>query len=264
MALQSSDVTKFLMSVDVKFRPQLVNEIGPARIVNLIQFKKFLNSWHNPIERIAIVSGSLSEPELLLISGSKSVTLLNFEDDPNLFDLNKDWSQEDWSSYHNSFDLVLCEQVLEHVLNPKQAVQNLAFLLKPNGLLHVTVPAINNSHGEPFYYYAGFPERTLNEFATGAGLTVRESGSWMSDKASRMYATCNWAPVSHSGSLLQMILGLWLSKKSGQGIVNIIYGRIKNFATYPFQKLFSLRDSTNAVETFLFAEKSKGPLQSRP
>jgi SAM-dependent methyltransferase len=255
MIFGNSDISKFLRSTEPVFRRRLLNELGPARVVNLIQFERFLEGWQKPIESVAIVSGSRSEPELNLIRGQKNVTLFNFEEDPILFDLNKDWSSAEWDKHRNAFDLVLCEQVLEHVIDPNQAVRNLSHLLKPGGLLHVTVPAINNSHGEPFYFYAGFPTATLEAFAENAGLTVRECGSWMSDKASRMYATCDWAPVSHSGSFSHMIQGLWQSRKSVQDLINILYGRAKNFATYPFQKLFDVKKGKNAVETWLFAEK---------
>jgi SAM-dependent methyltransferase len=255
MLVGANEVSKFLRSIDPVFRRRLLNEIGPARVVNLIQFERFLRSWNRPTESVAIVSGSLSEPELNLIRGDKSITLFNFEEDPVLFDLNKDWSKPEWSKRHNAFDLVLCEQVLEHVINPKQAVQNLSLLLKPGGLLHVTVPAINNSHGEPFYFYAGFPPASLEAFANNAGLTVKESGSWMSDKAARMYSTCDWSPLSHSGAISHMIQGLWHGRNNMQDLINILYGRVKNFATYPFQKLFSMKSRNNAVETWLFAAK---------
>jgi SAM-dependent methyltransferase len=255
MLVGAGEVSKFLRSIDPVFRRRLLNEIGPARVVNLIQFERFLRSWTRPTESVAIVSGSLAEPELSLIRGDKSITLLNFEEDPDLFDLNKDWSSPEWSKHHNAFDLVLCEQVLEHLIDPKQAVQNLSLLLKPGGLLHVTVPAINNSHGEPFYFYAGFPTATLEAFAKNASLTVKESGSWMSDKAARMYATCDWSPLSHSGSITHMIQGLWLGRNSLQDLIDILYGRVKNFAKYPFQKLLSLSSGANAVETWLFVEK---------
>jgi SAM-dependent methyltransferase len=251
----SNEVNRFLTSSDVIFRRRLLNEIGPSRVVNLVQFERFLKNWEKPIETVAIVSGSLAEPELNLIRGQKNITLLNFEEDPDLFDLNKDWSLPSWSNHHNAYDLVLCEQVLEHLVDPKQALLNLAHLLKPGGLLHLTVPAINNSHGEPFYFYAGFPKATLDKFAQGAGLTVRECESWMSDKAARMYATCDWAPLSHSGSITHMIQGLWLGRDTIQDVINILYGRVKNFAKYPFQNLFAVKKSTNAVETWLFAVK---------
>jgi SAM-dependent methyltransferase len=255
MIFGTSDVSKFLRSTEPIFRRRLLNELGPARVVSLIQFERFLEGWQKPIESVAIVSGSLSEPELNLIRGQKKVTLFNFEADPVLFDLNKDWSSAEWTKHHNAFDLVLCEQVLEHLIDPKQAVQNLSQLLKPGGLLHVTVPAINNSHGEPFFFYAGFPTATLEAFAKHAGLTVRECGSWMSDKASRMYATCDWSPLSHSGTISHMIQGLWLGRNNLQDLINILYGRFRNFAAYPLQKLFDAKSRNNAVETWLFAAK---------
>jgi len=255
MLVGANEVSRFLRSIDPVFRRRLLNEIGPARVVNLIQFERFIRVWNRPTQSVAIVSGSLSEPELNLIRGDKSLTLFNFEEDPVLFDLNKDWSTPEWIKHHNTFDLVLCEQVLEHVIDPKQAVQNLAYLLKPGGLLHLTVPAINNSHGEPFYFYAGFPPASLEAFAKNAGLNVEESGSWMSDKAARMYATCDWSPLSHSGAISHMIQGLWQGRNNLQDLINIIYGRFKNFATYPFQKLFSMKSRNNAVETWLFATK---------
>jgi SAM-dependent methyltransferase len=259
MMILNNDVTTFLRSIDLAFKYRLVNEIDPARLISLIQFDKFMSNWHKPIESIAIVSGQLTEPELRLIRGYRDVTLLEFDEDPNLFDLNKDWSLPEWSSYHNAFDLVLCEQVLEHVINPQRAVQNLAQLIKPGGLLHITVPAINNSHGEPFYFYGGFPAATLEQFSRIAGLNVAECGSWISDKGARMYATCDWAPISQSGSIRQMFQGLWLSRKSTRAFLRIVLGRMRSFARYPFQKLVHLHSGKNAVTTWLFAEKPTKP-----
>jgi SAM-dependent methyltransferase len=181
--------------------------------------------------------------------------VLSFEDDSSLFDLNKDWSLADWSQFHNAFDLVLCEQVLEHCLHPDRAIKNLGHILKPGGLLHISVPAINNSHGEPFYFYAGFPPATLREFAQESGLTVFECDSWTSNKASRMYATCDWAPISHSGSLAHMILGLWSQRKSYAGLSSIFLGKVRNFLTYPCQGLFRHSRQANSVVTWMFAGK---------
>lgn len=201
-------VAKFLSSLGPQFRYRLLNESDPGRLVTLMQFQDFLRNCPKPIRNIAVVSGHLSEPELCLITTNPDVKILSFEDNPDLFDLNKDWSQPDWSAYQDTFDLVLCEQVLEHVLDPKRALENLAAILKPGGLLHITVPAINNSHGEPFYFYAGFPPKTLSELAASANLVVLECLSWFSDKGARMYSTCDWAPISQSGPMHLMVRGL--------------------------------------------------------
>lgn len=49
----------------------------------------------------------------------------------------------------NSFDLVLCTQVLEHVQNPGRVVDECYRVLKPGGILIATAPAIYPEHGYP-------------------------------------------------------------------------------------------------------------------
>jgi SAM-dependent methyltransferase len=49
----------------------------------------------------------------------------------------------------NSYDLVLCTEVLEHCDDPQAIVNECRGVLKPNGLLIVTVPAIFPQHGYP-------------------------------------------------------------------------------------------------------------------
>ena len=44
------------------------------------------------------------------------------------------------SKPERKFDVVFCTQVLEHILNPNIALQNLCRLVAPNGFLIVTVP----------------------------------------------------------------------------------------------------------------------------
>ena len=255
MEESSLGVSRFLKSSSPSLKHRLLNQLDPARLISLMNFEEFLSLHQRPIEKIAVVSGSISEPELCLFGADTSVTLMNFEDNPDLFDLNKDWSLPDWSEYQNTFDLVLCEQVLEHVLNPKLAIANLSTILRSEGLLHISVPAINNSHGEPHYFYAGFPAQTLTEFASNSGLTVLECSSWMSDKGARMYSTCDWAPISMSGSIGLTIRGLYESRKHGLACVRILYGRAYNFSRYPFQRLLSKKPTKNAVTTWLWAEK---------
>jgi len=75
-----------------------------------------------------------------------------------------------------AFDAILCRHVLEHVAAPWEAARNIKFLLKPGGLLFVTVPWVQGYHEFPHDYwrmsFAGlkalFPgfEWTL-EFYTG-------------------------------------------------------------------------------------------------
>lgn len=48
--------------------------------------------------------------------------------------------EEDLPFSPNYFDIIVCADVLEHLLDPRKALRNVYRLLKPNGLLLVSVP----------------------------------------------------------------------------------------------------------------------------
>ncbi|MFC1495564.1 methyltransferase domain-containing protein [Thermodesulfobacteriota bacterium] len=53
----------------------------------------------------------------------------------------------------NSYDSILCTQVLEHTKNPFRAVSELHRILRPGGKLFLTVPFLNKIHMEPHDYW---------------------------------------------------------------------------------------------------------------
>ncbi|MGO4666600.1 class I SAM-dependent methyltransferase [Bosea sp. 2RAB26] len=55
-----------------------------------------------------------------------------------------------------AFDAVLCTEVLEHVVDPVAALNEMARLLKPGGVLIVTAPFWSLTHFAPFHYATGF------------------------------------------------------------------------------------------------------------
>ena len=56
----------------------------------------------------------------------------------------------------NSFDAVMCIEVLEHVPYPVDALHELARLLKPGGFLILTAPFCSLTHFAPFFYQTGY------------------------------------------------------------------------------------------------------------
>lgn len=53
----------------------------------------------------------------------------------------------------NSCDAVVCESSLEHFKNPDDAVMEFRRILKPGGLVYISVPFIVGFHASPYDYY---------------------------------------------------------------------------------------------------------------
>jgi SAM-dependent methyltransferase len=81
----------------------------------------------------------------------------------------------------DSFDVVICEQVLEHVVDPWIACRNLRALCSDGGRVIVTTPFMIKVHELPRYGmrdYWRFTPRGMRTILEGAGLEVERVGSW--------------------------------------------------------------------------------------
>jgi SAM-dependent methyltransferase len=79
------------------------------------------------------------------------------------------------------YDVVLCEQVLEHVVDPRAAVANLRGLCEPGGHVIVATPFLLRIHELPEYAmhdYWRFTPRGLRVLLEEAGLEVESVESW--------------------------------------------------------------------------------------
>lgn len=81
-------------------------------------------------------------------------------------------------------DVVICEQVLEHVVDPWAAARTLRRLAKPDGRVIVTVPFLIRIHPDPEDYWR-FTPAGLRVLLQRAGLDVLETGSWGNPTAVR-------------------------------------------------------------------------------
>lgn len=57
---------------------------------------------------------------------------------------------------NNSFDVILCSEVLEHIPRPDLAIKEFSRLLKKNGKLILTAPFCSLTHFSPFHFFTGF------------------------------------------------------------------------------------------------------------
>jgi SAM-dependent methyltransferase len=72
-----------------------------------------------------------------------------------------------------SFDGVLCSQVLEHVDRPETVVREMYRILKPGGVGLISVPFFYNLHMEPHDYFR-FSPYGIKELLERNGLAVRQ------------------------------------------------------------------------------------------
>lgn len=106
----------------------------------------------------------------LLAARASAVTSLDVEDRSGGVDLLAD-VQEMPEVADAAFDTILCTQVLEHVPRPWSAVAELARVLRPGGLLLLSVPHLSAVHEAPHDYYR-YTRWGLEALCARAGLEV--------------------------------------------------------------------------------------------
>ena len=111
-------------------------------------------------EEIAVVGGTENEPELAKLPSGMSykVTYYGIEKNPEqtkYLDLNLD------NEINETFDLVLCSQVFEHLYDLNNALTNLIKMCSKETILWLNFPTSNRAHGSPEYYCAGYTSEAL-------------------------------------------------------------------------------------------------------
>lgn len=83
----------------------------------------------------------------------------------------------------NSFDVILCSEVLEHVPEPTKALDEFYRLLKPGGKLILTAPFASLVHFAPYHYCSGFSQYWYEYHLTKRKFLIDElspNGDWFS------------------------------------------------------------------------------------
>lgn len=238
---------------------KLLSSTDPARVFSILRFYELFKNLPNfsfkEFINIAVISGSDKEPELFFFDNAKLDTLCFDENlKPGSFqfwDLNLDWSEIQYSDFHNKYDLVLCEQVFEHIPCPENAMRNIKVILKKRGLAHISVPTINGVHTEPYYFTAGYHSRMLNYLSNKiGGFKVIECDSWGTKKAAKMYAVCDWTSLVSSGDLIDCI---YISSKffKIKRVIKFFYHKFK----YNFESIWNYREKNFPVISWILLQK---------
>lgn len=152
-----------------------------------IATEKFIHEVQNiqgEIRRIAVVGGSQHDLEvdfLMRTYPSVEIDFFGVENPGDVafkyLDLNEPYSCGE------SYDLVQCAHVLEHIWDVKQGIMNLMSLVRPGGLVWINCPASSQAHGSPHYFSAGYQPKLISNLAESAGALVLSSGQFGSRRS---------------------------------------------------------------------------------
>jgi SAM-dependent methyltransferase len=94
-----------------------------------------------------------------------------------------------------SFDVILCTEVFEHIPYPNDTVKEFSRLLSKNGKLILTAPSNCLRHMDPYFFYSGFSDRWYEKVLTEHGLKIEsitpvgDYNSWLAVELARTFST---------------------------------------------------------------------------
>lgn len=135
-------------------------EIGCAggSLIQFLREKKFNNIWGIDISEVAIN-----------LCKKKEITGTFIMDGTTA------------SSYHNTFDVVISSDVLEHMDGDAQALSEWHKILKPGGKLIVFVPAFNflwSDHDKTYGHYRRYSKSVLIRVLKKVNFTIERCSYW--------------------------------------------------------------------------------------
>ena len=147
-----------------------------GRILLLNKFENLMSNLVLPKNlKIGVVGGSRNEPEILLLNKlgfNLNVTTIGIEEHDDVY---LDLNLNNRLSEKYKFDIVLCGQVLEHIWNINNFVDNILSILDNQTLVFIHCPKSNIHHGHT-YYSSGYSEEFLIKIFQEANIKIHESG----------------------------------------------------------------------------------------
>lgn len=128
---------------------------------------------------------------------------------------------------NNTFDVILCTEVFEHIAYPIETIKEFSRLLKPGGKLILTAPSNCLRHMDPYYFYSGFSNWWYQQILSENGFridqieTIGDYYSWMRSGIRRtMVENSIWATII----LIPSFIYFSLKSKTPQSIAALCEG----------------------------------------
>ena len=99
---------------------------------------------------------------------------------------------------NETFDFILCSEVIEHLIDPFEALKELNRVLKNKGKILITAPFRSLYHQSPYFYYSGFSKFWFIEKAKELNLEISgivPNGNYLSDLAFEVIRTTYFGPL---------------------------------------------------------------------
>ena len=116
----------------------------------------------------------------------------------------------------NSFDVVLCTEVLEHVPEPIEAIGEISRVLRPGGSLILSAPLGSGLHQSPYHFYGGYTPYWYRHFLAENGfeqIAIERNGGFFKhygQESIRLARLLNPIRLSRNWLFRLAWLPLWL------------------------------------------------------
>lgn len=134
---------------------------GTGNLINLLSSKKFE------------FTGSDYSNDYLIYAKQKNPHIDFFQGDLT--------EPKSWKQYKNLFDSVICSEVLEHIEDDLTALKIAYSILKPDGTLIITVPAMNFLYSEfdkKIGHYRRYSKKSILKVVNEAGFVIKKARYW--------------------------------------------------------------------------------------
>jgi SAM-dependent methyltransferase len=150
------------------------------RLVIIREFARLIRTHGISARRVLMLNGGpAGDPELAHLPHDET-DVGDYEQDPDRYDMHA------LRPPRSDYDFVLFSQTLEHLWDPRRAMQRVFSVTAPGGWIWTSVPTVTFQHDLPYNFITGLTPIGLASLFHRAGFDVIEVGQW----GNRKYVSC--------------------------------------------------------------------------